>query len=165
MGDDLLASTDIEDALSEVYVSAIAVRAGYTFSKPNLDRDSVDLTISAGGRQRPKLDLQLKGTINLDPSAELIPFSLKLKNYNDLRESTQVPRILVVVRLPRDANQWLSVSLNELTLRHCAYWVSLRDAPEADVGTAKTVYIPAKNRFDIEGLKALMDQSRTGIVK
>lgn len=165
MGDNLLASTDIQDVLSEVYVSAIAARAGYTFSKPNLDRDSVDLTISAGGLQRPKLDLQLKGTVNLDSSAELMPFSLKLKNYNDLRESTQVPRILVVVRLPKDAAQWLSVSADELIMRHCAYWVSLRDAPETDVEKAKTVYIPSKNRFDIEGLKALMDQSRTGIVK
>jgi len=165
MGDDLLALTDIEDVLSEVYVSAIAARSGYTFSKPNLDRDSVDLTISAGGRQRPKLDLQLKGTINLDASADLMPFSLKLKNYNDLRESTQVPRILVVVRLPKEADQWLSVSPGEMVLRHCAYWLSLRDAPVADVETAKTVYIPSKNRFDIEGLQALMDQSRTGIVK
>lgn len=165
MGDGLLALTDIEDVLSEVYVSAIAARAGYTFSKPNLDRDSVDLTISAGGRQRPKLDLQLKGTVNLDASVELMPFSLKLKNYNDLRESTQVPRILVVVRLPKDANQWLSVSADELILRHCAYWLSLRDAPEVDVEQAKTVYVPSNNRFDIEALSVLMDQSRTGIVR
>lgn len=165
MGDDLLASTDIEDVLSEVYVSAIAARAGYTFSKPNLDRDSVDLTISAGGKSRPKLDIQLKGTMNLDVSSDPMAYSLKLKNYNDLREPTQTPRILVVVRLPRDRDLWLSVSPDEMILRHCAYWVSLRDAPETDVQTAKTVYIPAKNRFDIDGLKALMDQSRTGIVK
>lgn len=165
MGDHLLASTDIEDVLSEVYVSAIAARAGFTFAKPNLDRDSVDLTISAGGRQRPKLDLQLKGTINLDASKEEMPFQLKVKNYNDLRESTQVPRILVVVRLPKDADQWLSVSPDQLILRHCAYWHSLHGAPEADVEKMKTVYIPAKNRFDIEALRALMDQSRTGIVK
>ena len=164
MDDELLASTDIEDVLSEVYVSAIAARAGYTFCKPNLDRDSVDLTITAGGQSRPKLDLQLKGTINLDPSVDAMPFPIKLKNYNDLRESTQVPRILVVVRLPRIPEQWLSVSSERLILRHCAYWMSLRNAPEADVATSKTVYIPTKNRFDIKGLKALMEQSRTGIV-
>lgn len=165
MGDGVLASTDIEDVLSEIYVSAIAARAGYTFSKPNLDRDSIDLTISAGGHLRPKLDLQLKGTINLDASAAMMPFSLKLKNYDDLRESTQVPRILVVVRLPKDSDQWLSVSADELVLRHSAYWLSLRDAPDAEVEHKKTVYIPAKNRFDIDGLKALMELSRTGIVK
>lgn len=165
MGDELLALTDIEDVLSEVYVSAIAGRAGYTVSKPNLDRDSVDLTISAGGRSRPKLDLQLKGTITLDASSDRMPFSLKVKNYNDLREATQTPRILVVVRLPRDPEQWLSVLPAEMILRHSAYWVSLRDAPETDVEHAKTVYIPTGNRFDIESLKALMDQSRTGIVR
>lgn len=165
MSDELLASTDIEDVLTEVYVSAIAARAGYTVSKPNLDRDSVDLTISAGGHSRPKLDLQLKGTINLDPTADPMPFSLKVKNYNDLRVATQTPRILVVVRLPREPERWLSVSSEELILRHCAYWVSLRDEPETDVKTAKTVYIPADNRLDIESLRALMEQSRTGIVK
>lgn len=164
MTDQLLASTDIEDVLSEVYVSAVAARSGYTYSKPNLDRDSIDLTIAAGGQQRPKIDLQLKGTINLDLAKDPMPFPLKLKNYNDLREITQVPRILVVVRLPEDSDKWLTISQNELILRHCAYWVSLRGQPEVDVQTSKTVYIPAKNRFDVDGLAALMEQARTGII-
>lgn len=48
MGDALLATTDIEEALSEAYVTAIAARAGYAVAKRNFDRDSVDLTIECG---------------------------------------------------------------------------------------------------------------------
>jgi len=163
MGDTLLATTDIEEALSEAYVTAIAARAGYVVAKRNFDRDSVDLTIEAGGNQRPKLDLQLKATTGLKASVDPIPFSLKIKNYNELRIPTQVPRLLVVMQLPKDPMDWMVVSPNELLLRHCAYWVSLRGAADTDV-EHKTVYLPGNNRFDIPGLIALMEQSRTGTI-
>lgn len=165
MGDALLATTDIEEALSEAYVTAVAARAGYAAAKRNFDRDSVDLTIECGGHLRPRLDLQLKATVGLRASVDPMPFPLKVKNYNDLRIETQTPRLLVVLRLPKEPADWLTVSRSELVLRHCAYWLSLRGAPETDVGHEKTVYIPDKNRFDIEGLIALMEQSRTGTVK
>lgn len=165
MGDALLATTDIEEALSEAYVTVIAARAGYAVAKRNYDRDSVDVTIECGGHLRPRIDLQLKATVGLKASVDPMPFSLKVKNYNDLRIETQVPRLLVVLQLPKEPGEWLTVSPDELVLRHRAYWVSLRGAPETDVQHEKTVYIPTKNRFDIEGLVALMDQSRTGTLK
>ena len=65
MTDALLTSNDEEEALSRVYVQAVAARAGYVTSKCDLDRDGVDLRIHAGGDMRPALDLQLKATINL----------------------------------------------------------------------------------------------------
>jgi len=37
-----------------------------------------------------------------------------------------VPRILVVVTVPAVAQEWLSQSEEEMVLRHCGYWISLR---------------------------------------
>ena len=51
-----------KERLSLVYVEALAAQAGFTTSKPGPDRDSIDLSIQAGGRFRPALDLQLKAT-------------------------------------------------------------------------------------------------------
>lgn len=165
MGDALLAPTDVEEALSEAYVTAIAASAGYVTAQRNFDRDGVDLTIEAGDHLRPKIDLQLKATINLDVSGETIPYSCKRRNYDLLRIPTQTPRLLVVLHLPAERSDWLKVTPTELVLRHSAYWLSLRDQPATDVQYGKTVYIPRTNRFDVEGLTALMAQSRTGTIK
>ncbi|MXZ21805.1 MAG: DUF4365 domain-containing protein [Caldilineaceae bacterium SB0665_bin_25] len=48
MTDSLLASTDIEEALSRVYVQAVAARAGYTTADYSQDRDGIDILIRAG---------------------------------------------------------------------------------------------------------------------
>ena len=162
MEDQLLASTDIEEALSVIYASAVASSAGYVVAYRHFDRDSIDLTIEAGNKFRPKLDLQLKASIGVDDSADEMIYFCKKKNYDDLRVPTQVPRILVVLRLPKDATRWLDIGKDELVLRHCAYWLSLHGYPESENATGKTVYIPTANRFDAAGLKALMEQSRSG---
>ena len=66
MTDALLVSTDREEALSQVYVQALAAAAGYVTMHGNFDRDGVDLSIRAGGKFRPCLDMQLKATVNLE---------------------------------------------------------------------------------------------------
>jgi hypothetical protein len=165
MDDGLLAFTDIEEALSEAYATAIAAHAGYVIAKRNFDRDGVDITIEAGDNLRPKIDVQLKATVNLKGRGAVLPFPCPRRNYDLLRIPTQTPRILVVLHLPKDPEKWLSVNPARLVLRNCAYWMSLRDAPETDVKDNKTVYIPKANRLDVPGLKALMEQSRTGVIR
>ena len=78
----LLTGADSKEALSRVYVGALAARAGYSTSVPEPDRDSVDLRIQAGGPRRPAIDLQLKATTTLpDPVGGSRPFRLPIKNY------------------------------------------------------------------------------------
>ena len=103
MMDTLLSGADRKEALSRVYVKALAARAGYATSVPEPDRDSVDLRIHGGGLLRPALDLQLKATTNIaEPRDGLLPFRLSIKNYRDLSEDTQTPRLLVVLELPTE---------------------------------------------------------------
>ena len=91
-------------------------------------------------------------------------YPLKSRNYNLLRVSTMVPRILVVLCLPRDETMWLTISADELILRRCAFWASLAGLPDTDNKESVTVSIQANNLFDVGGLKALMEQSRTGAI-
>ena len=112
---------------------------------------------------RPALDLQLKATVNLDTTAdEHCRFPLKRRNYDLLREETQVPRLLIVLELPRSKDEWITISDNELILRRRAFWLSLKDLEESNNRTSVTVHIPKGNVFHIESLRALMDQSREG---
>ena len=164
MTETLLTVPDQKEGLSLVYVKALETRAGFSTSVPEPDRDSVDLRIQAGGPRRPALDLQLKATINLGkPQHGFLPFRLKIKNYNDLRVDTQTPRLLVVLELPRDASQWMTLTTEELVLRRRAYWLSLQRGHEEIVGQQTiTVRIPEGNLFDVEALRTLMERSRTG---
>lgn len=160
----LTTEPDQKEGLCRAYVRAVAARAGFTTSVPELDRDSVDLRIMAGGPRRPALDLQLKATARLAPAQDgFHRFRLSSKNYDDLRGATQTPRLLVVLELPKEASEWMTVTSEELTLRRRAYWLSLqRGDYEAVEQETVTVRIPDASRFDVDALQDLMERSRRG---
>jgi len=164
MSDRLLGDTDKKERLSEIYVKALAVEAGYLTSVPKPDRDSVDLRILAGGPQRPALDLQLKATSKLLHNGDNeFRFRLPIKNYRELGISTQTPRLLVVLDLPENESEWMTITLEALVLRRCAYWIKLNDTSEDKLDQhTVTIDIPKKNVLDVNTLKDLMNKSRLG---
>ena len=112
MTNELLSVADQEEALSRAYACAIAARAGYTTADYDYDRTGVDLRIQSGGLMRPAIEVQLKATVSLnDPTDGHYHFPLKRKNYDELIELTQAPRILLVLDLPRDRGEWMTVRL------------------------------------------------------
>lgn len=163
MIDALLAQTDREEALSRVYARAVAAAAGYAISEYDFDRDGIDLSIHAGRRMRPTIDLQLKATVNLNrPTGGYYRFPLNVRNYNLLRIPTYTPRLLVVLDLPKVEDRWITITSDELILRRSAYWLNLNGSEETDNQASVTVMIPENNLFDLNGLRSLMEQSRRG---
>ena len=163
----VLTTQDRQEELSRVYVRAVAAGAGYTTSEPNYDRDSVDIMIHSGDgfQMRPSIALQLKATINLNCTEGVYRFPLTIRNYNQLRgDKLQMPRLLVVLGMPRDETQWLTITNEELTLRRLAYWISLKGCEEIDNTTSTTVLIPKDNVFDVDSLRLLMDRSDRGSI-
>ncbi len=161
--DRLLSVPDEEELLSRAYAHAVASRAGYVTAFYEIDRDGIDLRIQAGGAMRPALELQLKATVNLaDAGDGNVRFPLPRRNYDLLRIEAQTPRLLVVLDLPREQEQWLTVTADELVMRRQAYWLSLKGYAETDNETSVTVRIPKENCFDVASLRALMEKSRTG---
>lgn len=160
-----MTSNDREEALSRAYVVAIAAGAGYVAAEQDFDRDGVDIQIRAGGLMRPSLDIQLKATINLGVTAnDEYRYPLKRRNYDLLRGSTMVPRILVVLSLPTEEADWLSVTAEQLILRRCAFWASLAGFPETQNNESVTISIHKNNRLDVDALKTLMDKARIGSI-
>jgi hypothetical protein len=163
--DDLISTNDREEALSRAYVSAVAAGAGYVTAQPNLDRDGVDIEIHAGGQSRPQLNIQLKATINLGEEVSgAYRYALKRRNYDLLREPTMVPRILVVLALPPAQIDWLNVTPEQLIIRRCAYWASLMGFSETQNKESVTINLDSTKKFDIDGLKRLMDRARSGAI-
>jgi len=156
-----------KEKLSDAYVRAIAAVGGYTISFPEPDLDSVDITINKPYDKNPdvmyrraKLDIQLKSTsvIHTDKNNNIV-FDLSLKNYNDLRERTFAPRILVVLQLPKNIEEWLTQEYHQyLSIQNCGYYLSLKgmcDVPNSDTVRVK---IPKENVFSINTLNELMNK-------
>jgi hypothetical protein len=81
---------------------------------------------------------------------------LEVKNYDDLREPGEnCPRILIVLVMPEDEAQWLSQSVDELVVRHCAYWVSLEGHPPPTTTRTVRIAIPRGNVFSVEAVRGM----------
>lgn len=161
--DSLLASTDQEEAASRAYVQALAAKTGYVTADFDFDRDGIDLQVNAGGAMRPAIGIQLKGTINLGKATGgYFKFPLKVRNYKLLRIPTQVPRVLVVLSLPKASEKWIELTPEALSIRTCAYWVSLLGQPDTNSKETVTIAIPEANLLNEQALIGLLEKSRTG---
>ena len=143
-----------KEQFSNTYLQAITTVAGYSLYKPSVDDDSVDWGIAAKGVfgriRAPRLELQLKSTSRELLDGTYLRYPLKLKNYHDLRlPDFAIPRIIVVLVLPENLANWLHQSEEELCIRHCAYWVSLRGMPETKNITTVTTSLPRGNQFSV----------------
>lgn len=156
-----------KEQFSNAVLQAVAATAGYKTSKPNVDDDSIDWTLSStggGGTVRsPKIDLQLKSTAVPDWHEDVLHFDLEVKNFNDLVPTDlQCPRILVVVVVPVNVAEWLEMDHESTTVRRCAYWLSLRGEQPTNNDFTKTVHLPRANRFDAAALTAMMGRVANG---
>ncbi|BAZ14373.1 hypothetical protein NIES4071_62160 [Calothrix sp. NIES-4071] len=154
-----------KEEFSYAYIYAVVSAAGYSCqiaSRP-LDIGGIDIIISGVEREDslypPRLEVQVKSTSTSVLSSDSIRYPLKLKNYNELRkQKTLVPKILVVVLIPDDQSEWLNQSEDELCLRRCGYWLSLRGQPETTNTDRVTVYLPRQQMFTAGAIKNIMQQ-------
>jgi Domain of unknown function (DUF4365) len=152
-----------KEQFSRAYVQAVAAVAGFAWSAPSVDDDSIDMTLhqtGGGGIVRsPRVDLQLKCKAMVSPAEPTFSHSVKLKNYDDLRdEAVAIPRILVVVLVPDDPADWLSHTEVELAVRRCGYWQSLRGLPPSVNATGQTVQMSRQRTFTVEALRGIMER-------
>lgn len=165
-----LSPPNIESELSYAYLHAVASKAGMacTVSGRHEDNNGVDAHLTAWGPfgaggylTEVDIKVQLKATIAVpvDDGVRLSYFMKGVQRYDDLRAATvDVARILVVLFLPKDAEKWLSHSKDELALRKCAFWQSLRGAPATTNDSGATVYLPKAQMFSPKSLLELAGQ-------
>jgi hypothetical protein len=156
-----------KEQFSHAYVKAVAAVAGFAWYKPSVDDDSIDLGLAqtggAGTVRSPRLEMQLKCHAQSTPTSDHFSFALSLKNYDDLRDpNVMINRILVVVLVPDDLDEYLAQTEKQLSLRRCGYWVSLRGLPASENQTRKSVQIPRTQRFTVKSLQEIMQRISEG---
>jgi hypothetical protein len=156
---------DIESELSYAYLHAVAskVGVGCQISTRHEDNRGIDAQLTCweqfdeGYKEEIDLKIQLKATIQ-EPSQTNTHFSYFFKGakqYDFLREETRTQhRLLIVLFLPKNTEEWLNVQPERLILKNCAYWVSLRGA-ESGNSSGQTVYLPKEQLFTPESLLAI----------
>lgn len=166
----MLSKATMESELSYAHLHAVAAKAGFACEvrSRHLDGAGVDATITEDGRflspdsllSYVSADIQLKATYtDLPETKGRISFSLTIDQYDKLRCSTVCsPRLLVLLRLPKEQKEWLTVDADALIARRCAYWVSLRGASDITGQAHRTVYVPSANVLTPEALTCLMSR-------
>lgn len=155
------------EQFSRAYVKAVASVAECSVDWSTVDNDSVDGTLKrrtrSGTVRSPHLDIQLKATYTNCLTPTHVVYPLPIKNYDELRTvNLLVPRILIVVVLPDDFSNWTNHNEQELALRKCGYWMSLRGEPATNNATSKTVHLSRQQVFDVIGLDAIFNRLESG---
>ncbi|MFE3114233.1 DUF4365 domain-containing protein [Kitasatospora indigofera] len=163
-----LATTACMETLQVAYLHAVAAAAGCSLSQPFPD-NGIDWQVSHGSPAHTVDDevtvkIQLKATqqIAAAPAGPHFSFTLDNAHLRKLaRAQVAVPKILVVMLLPRQVDQWLQARPDALELRHCCYWVNLAGHPVT--GQRRTnVRVPVAKVFDDRALCEIMARVGAG---
>ena len=158
-----MVETERKEELSISYLNALCAYASIDLTKMSHDDDSRDVEIKKwvdladGQRMLSSLHIQLKSTSSeLHEDNENISYSLKIKNYNDLIAPSITPIILALFILPKDENEWLKHTVDELVIKKCMYWIDLSKCEPVKNKENITIHIPKKQFVNCEVLLNLL---------
>lgn len=159
----------IMEQLHNAYVSAVVAEAGATYEQSRQDY-GIDGCVSEvrkfpnGKYIATGLDFkcQLKATTNFVCRDDFVVYEMDVEAYNRLvLPEGPTLRLLVVLCLPKDWEDWLHISEDQLIMKHCCYWTHIVDSP-SDNKRSKTVYIPRQNIFSPEAIRVILEQIKRG---
>lgn len=150
------------EQFSLAYIRAVAANAGCQVTRPEVDTDSVDGVLMTSFGRRPRIDFQAKSTSQDVLSGNSLHFPLSVKNYEELRADTRTPRILIVLLMPQETDEWTNQTHQEFCLRHCAYWLCLEGREATQNTSSVTIEIPTANMFSTTQLETLMQKAERG---
>ena len=164
----MLPENDIKEGISKAYVKAICNSAGYSLSIDEKDFGD-DITIKeiecrGTGKTCPSghcIALQIKSTTinHIRDDGNFITYDLRNKNYNDLINNldTATKKILIVLVLPINKNEWVSQNIESLIIKKCAYWIYLGGRGSvADNNNTTAIKIPKENIFSEESINEII---------
>jgi len=158
-----------KEALGQAYVRAVIAKAGFNFGKTEFDYGidgTIKDVINRNGRYVDScfgINFQLKSSSAVSFEGDCVIYDLESKNYNDLvNESSMLPNILILFVLPANDDDWLSVTVNQLTMKQCAWWCSLEGQEPTENQATKRISIPVHQIFSPTALIDLMEKVKGG---
>jgi hypothetical protein len=156
----LIQLNDCKEEFSYAYIQAIASVKGLVVEKRGriIDNQGIDITISYPIEALPRIDAQVKCTAQDIVINDEVVYDLPINNYNSLKNTNIiVPRILIIVLVPEQIDDWVAVKTEETILKKCAYWFSLRGMEDTKNQNTVRVKIPLSNLITPDSLKELLE--------
>lgn len=170
----MLTKDHAQELLSRAYVQAVAAAARVNIKMESAfdygfdgQFDSVAIRVGQDGDGKPvnrhinegfPIDFQLKCSWKWTADATDITWSIKTKTYNDLvtRPAEAVPAILILMCLPPNEADWLTLTEESVLLRKCCYFAKL-SGPAAETETStKQIKIPRTSVLNAANLTSLL---------
>jgi len=161
----------IKEQLSRAYAKAIAARAGIILKEYDVDYglDGKFSDVEYDSERKRYLengfgiDFQIKATTNVVLQGTKLLYDLETKNYKDLiKTSVGTPRILVVYSMPKQPDEWTTVSEEHIILRRCAWWCSLKGHDDTTNTGTKRIELPSSQKLTSEELRRLIERVKEG---
>jgi Domain of unknown function (DUF4365) len=161
------------EELQKSYIQAIAAAAGCTVAEFRVDANKIDLLIEHKSITHLEdlvmtLRMQLKSTHTVSHSTyssaprASFPFVLDNTTLNVLAAPRfTIPRILVVMLMPKHPQDWVVTGSDHLVLHNRCYWVSLTGVAATGVDST-TVQVPWANVLDAQTLCDIMGRIGQG---
>jgi hypothetical protein len=156
--------TKIEETLSVAYVTAVI---GITGNSINIISEDYGTDISIRRIDDfnnkkidtgPIIDCQLKSTVNWTEDSDNIIYDMEVDAYNKIiyqNSRSSTPTYLVLLCLPKDSKNWISLNVDELALRKCCYYMFLCGEFTTNAERVR-VKIPKSNIFNPEKIMQLI---------
>ena len=168
----MLTSQHTQEGLHIAYIEAVAAKAGCNVANRRRHDYGVDGTfhsvVTVNGQRHEDgyaLSFQAKATTAWERTDNGIAYDLDVRNYNGLvgiaNSEGATPHILIVFCQPANADDWLGLDDEAITLRKCCYWIRLAGERSANSSSVR-VHLPATNRFDPPSLRSLLLAVRNG---
>lgn len=159
--------THQKEQFNIAYVGTLAAQAGANSSRYSVDNDSVDITFSGTGYSgllyNPHIDFQLKCTHVPRIISGAIKYSLKRKNYDDLRAVNVIhPKYLAILVVPEKCDDWTEHLETGLLLKGQCYWASIKSAPQKNAEHV-TVDVPLSQSLTSKTVADLLLAASKGI--
>lgn len=115
-----------------------------------------------------KWDFQLKCTTEWAIEGEELVYDLEAKTYNGLaaRAATAgaTAAFLIVLCLPQNTDEWMSLNEDQLILRKCGYWYRVSGAPSTNT-TSLRIRIPRRQVLNPSALTQLFATLRQEVLQ
>lgn len=159
----------MKERLSVSYVTAVAAKAGvacHLTTQPEYGTDAhlVRVRKLRNGKYSDTghiINCQIKATTTGLLDDDNVVYDMRVDDYNKLAEWEGGICILVLFCLPKDPEEWLSLSEDELVLKRCCYWKRVSDPPSQNKYSQR-VLIPRSQVFTPQTIVGLLEKVRQG---
>jgi hypothetical protein len=138
---------------------------GTSFPDYGIDLSLIDIEVRNGRRWESgyQINVQAKSISRAVAGGASVRYDLDVRAYDVLRTAPpRCARVLVVLVLPADESLWLAQTEDEMTIRHCAYWLSLAGRAPSPNRRSVRLSIPRANVFTPAAARDLIAQLKAG---